>query len=105
MEPASWTRPGQLSRHCRNVFRPPVERYQCSWTVASGAAPTYLRRLRLGATAVGVGRPYLWGLTAFGQRGVVQVMNILQSELATDMGMAGTGKISEIDRSYVRAPQ
>jgi isopentenyl diphosphate isomerase/L-lactate dehydrogenase-like FMN-dependent dehydrogenase len=39
---------------------------------------------------------------AFGQRGVVQVMNILQSELATDMGMAGTGRISEIDRSYVR---
>lgn len=61
------------------------------------------KALALGATAVGVGRPYLWGLVAFGQRGVVQVMNILQSELATDMGMAGTGKISEIDRSYVRA--
>ena len=60
------------------------------------------KALALGATAIGVGRPYLWGLTAFGQRGVVQVMNILQSELATDMGMAGTGKISEIDRSYVR---
>jgi 4-hydroxymandelate oxidase len=63
------------------------------------------KALALGATAVGVGRPYLWGLVAFGQRGVVQVMDILQSELATDMGMAGTGKISEIDRSYVRAPQ
>jgi isopentenyl diphosphate isomerase/L-lactate dehydrogenase-like FMN-dependent dehydrogenase len=63
------------------------------------------KALALGATAVGVGRPYLWGLVAFGQRGVVQVMNILQSELATDMGMAGTGKISEIDRSYVRALQ
>jgi len=60
------------------------------------------KALALGATAIGVGRPYLWGLAAFGQRGVVQVMNILQSELATDMGMAGTGKISEIDRSYVR---
>jgi isopentenyl diphosphate isomerase/L-lactate dehydrogenase-like FMN-dependent dehydrogenase len=63
------------------------------------------KALALGATAVGVGRPYLWGLVAFGQRGVVQVMDILQSELATDMGMAGTGKISEIDRSYVRALQ
>jgi isopentenyl diphosphate isomerase/L-lactate dehydrogenase-like FMN-dependent dehydrogenase len=63
------------------------------------------KALALGATAVGVGRPYLWGLVAFGQRGVVQVMDILQSELATDMGMAGAGKISEIDRSYVRAPQ
>lgn len=60
------------------------------------------KALALGATAVGVGRPYLWGLATFGQRGVVQVMKILQSELALDMGMAGTGKISEIDRSYVR---
>jgi 4-hydroxymandelate oxidase len=63
------------------------------------------KALALGATAVGVGRPYLWGLVAFGQRGVVQVMDILQSELATDMGMAGTGRISEIDRSYVRTLQ
>ena len=31
-----------------------------------------------------------------------QVMKILQAELALDMGMAGTGKVSEIDRSYVR---
>jgi isopentenyl diphosphate isomerase/L-lactate dehydrogenase-like FMN-dependent dehydrogenase len=60
------------------------------------------KALALGATAIGVGRPYLWGLAAFGQPGVVQVMDILQSELATDMGMAGTGKVSEIDRSYVR---
>jgi 4-hydroxymandelate oxidase len=60
------------------------------------------KALALGATAVGVGRPYLWGLASYGQRGVVQVMKILQAELAADMGMAGTGKISEIDRSYVR---
>jgi isopentenyl diphosphate isomerase/L-lactate dehydrogenase-like FMN-dependent dehydrogenase len=60
------------------------------------------KALALGATAVGIGRPYLWGLGAFGQRGVVQIVKILQAELAADMGMAGTGKISEIDRSYVR---
>jgi 4-hydroxymandelate oxidase len=60
------------------------------------------KALALGATAVGVGRPYLWGLSAFGQRGVAQVMKILQAELAADMGMAGTGKISQIDRSYIR---
>ena len=60
------------------------------------------KALALGATAVGIGRPYLWGLSAFGQRGVAQVMKLLQAELAADMGMAGTGKISQIDRSYVR---
>jgi len=60
------------------------------------------KALALGATAVGVGRPYLWGLSAFGQRGVAQVMKLLQAELAADMGMAGTGKVSQIDRSYIR---
>ncbi len=60
------------------------------------------KAIALGATAVGVGRPYLWGMTAFGQRGVARVMDILKAELAADMGMAGVGKISEIDRSYVR---
>ena len=60
------------------------------------------KALALGATAVGIGRPYLWGLAAFGQSGVVRVMDILRAELAADMGMAGTGKISEINRSFVR---
>ena len=60
------------------------------------------KALALGASAVGVGRPYLWGLASFGQRGVEQVVKILQAELAIDMGMAGTGKVAEIDRSYVR---
>jgi len=60
------------------------------------------KALALGASAVGIGRPYLWGLAAFGQRGVVRVIDILRAELAADMGMAGTGKISEINRSFVR---
>lgn len=60
------------------------------------------KALALGATAVGVGRPYLWGMTAFGQRGVARVMEILKAELATDMGMAGVATIAQIDKSYVR---
>lgn len=60
------------------------------------------KALALGAAAVGVGRPYLWGMAAFGQRGVARVMEILKSELALDMGMAGVASISQIDRSYVR---
>jgi len=63
------------------------------------------KALALGATAVGIGRPYLWGLAAFGQSGVVRIMDILRAELAVDMGMAGTGKISEINRSFVRLRQ
>jgi len=60
------------------------------------------KALALGATAVGIGRPYLWGLAAFGRRGVARVIEIMRAELGIDMGMAGVAAISEIDRSYVR---
>jgi len=60
------------------------------------------KALALGASAVGIGRPYLWGLGAFGQRGVARVMELLRAELGLDMGMAGVAKISQIDRSFVR---
>jgi isopentenyl diphosphate isomerase/L-lactate dehydrogenase-like FMN-dependent dehydrogenase len=60
------------------------------------------KALALGASAVGIGRPYLWGLAAFGQRGVERVIELLRAELAVDMGMAGVAKLSQIDRSFVR---
>ena len=61
-----------------------------------------LKALALGATAVGVARPYLWGLASYGQRGVERVLQLLRAELALDMGMAGVAKISDIDRKLVR---
>jgi isopentenyl diphosphate isomerase/L-lactate dehydrogenase-like FMN-dependent dehydrogenase len=60
------------------------------------------KALALGASAVGIGRPYLWGLGAFGQRGVARVIELLRAELGADMGLAGVAKISQIDRSFVR---
>jgi len=61
-----------------------------------------LKALALGATAVGIARPYLWGMTAFGQEGVARVIELLRVELALDMGMAGVAKISDIGRKLVR---
>ena len=60
------------------------------------------KALALGASAVGLGRPYLWGLGAFGQQGIERVVELLRSELAVDMGMAGVAKVSQIDKSFVR---
>jgi len=61
-----------------------------------------LKALALGASAVGVARPYLWGLVCYGQQGVSRVLELLKIELALDMGMAGVAKISDIDRKLVR---
>jgi isopentenyl diphosphate isomerase/L-lactate dehydrogenase-like FMN-dependent dehydrogenase len=59
------------------------------------------KALAMGATAVGIGRPYLWGLAAFGQPGVERALEILRAELALTMRQCGTRSIREITRSYV----
>jgi len=55
----------------------------------------------LGAKAVGIGRPMLWGLGAFGEAGVERVLAILQAEFKLTMGNCGTQKLADITRSYV----
>jgi 4-hydroxymandelate oxidase len=59
------------------------------------------KALALGAKAVGIGRPYIWGLGAFGQPGVEKVLDILRVELALIMKQAGVTSIDQIKRSYV----
>jgi isopentenyl diphosphate isomerase/L-lactate dehydrogenase-like FMN-dependent dehydrogenase len=59
------------------------------------------KALALGAKAVGIGRPYLWGLGAFGHAGVERVLEVLQGELELAMANCGTATVAAIDRSYV----
>ncbi|HKX54477.1 MAG TPA: alpha-hydroxy acid oxidase, partial [Xanthomonadales bacterium] len=54
------------------------------------------KALALGADAVGVGRPYIWGLAAFGQPGVEKVLELLQAELSMVMGQMGTPTLADI---------
>ncbi|MDH3508797.1 MAG: alpha-hydroxy-acid oxidizing protein [Gammaproteobacteria bacterium] len=59
------------------------------------------KALALGADAVAIGRPYIWGLAAFGQEGVETVLDILKRELEIIMMQARTTRIEEINRSYI----
>jgi isopentenyl diphosphate isomerase/L-lactate dehydrogenase-like FMN-dependent dehydrogenase len=61
-----------------------------------------LKALALGARAVMVGRPPMWGLAAYGADGVQTVLEMLQSELARSMGLSGKPNIKAIDRSLVK---
>jgi isopentenyl diphosphate isomerase/L-lactate dehydrogenase-like FMN-dependent dehydrogenase len=62
------------------------------------------KALALGATAVGIGRPFLWGLGAFGEAGVNRVLEILQGEFKLVMGNCGAQNVAEINRSFVETP-
>jgi isopentenyl diphosphate isomerase/L-lactate dehydrogenase-like FMN-dependent dehydrogenase len=62
-----------------------------------------LKALALGARAVCVGRPYAWGLAAFGQTGVEKVLDLLRAELELVMRQCGIRSIPEADRSLVSA--
>lgn len=59
------------------------------------------KALALGATAVGIGRPQVWGLAAFGQSGVEAVLDILNRELETMMRHAGTPTVADITGASV----
>jgi 4-hydroxymandelate oxidase len=58
-----------------------------------------LKALALGATAVGIGRPYIWGLGAYGQAGVDRVLELLDNELMLAMIGVGARNLREITRA------
>ena len=60
-----------------------------------------LKALALGARAVAIGRPYIWGLSAFGQAGVERVLDILRAELEMVMRQCGATSIAQIGKSLV----
>lgn len=61
-----------------------------------------LKAIALGAAAVLVGRPVLWGLAAGGQQGVVRVLQVLRDELSLAMALAGCPTLAHLDRDLVR---
>jgi 4-hydroxymandelate oxidase len=64
-----------------------------------------VKALALGACAVMIGRPVLWGLAAAGEEGVRRVLELLLADLDTTLALAGAPRAAELDRSWVqRAP-
>jgi isopentenyl diphosphate isomerase/L-lactate dehydrogenase-like FMN-dependent dehydrogenase len=59
------------------------------------------KALALGADAIMVGRPYIWGLGSFGQAGVERALDILTEELRIAMRAFGTAKIADIGANNI----
>jgi 4-hydroxymandelate oxidase len=62
-----------------------------------------VKALALGATAVGIGRPALWGLAVDGESGVRRVLDLLREELDGAMALCGAGSLRDLTPDLVRS--
>jgi isopentenyl diphosphate isomerase/L-lactate dehydrogenase-like FMN-dependent dehydrogenase len=62
-----------------------------------------VKAIALGARAVLVGRPYLYGLAASGQAGVERVLEILEEEMSRTMALLGCRDLASLDASWLQA--
>ena len=60
-----------------------------------------MKALGMGAAAVQIGRPYLWGLGVAGADGVARVVRILRKEFELAMALMGRPTLKSIDRSVI----
>ena len=60
-----------------------------------------IKAIALGARAVLIGRPYIWGLAVDGEAGVVRVLNLLAAEISRDLILCGRASVGELDASLV----
>lgn len=60
-----------------------------------------IKALALGAQAVLVGRPFLWGLAVGGDRGVMRMFEVFRTELDRTLALLGCRSAAEVDRSYI----
>jgi 4-hydroxymandelate oxidase len=106
------------SRRCGNAVAPgstrgrPVQLLQRQLRAGAGRAEVLvdggvrrgtdvLKALALGARAVLVGRPVLWGLAVGGEAGARHVLELLRAELALDLMLCSLASPDEVDRSLL----
>ena len=61
-----------------------------------------VKALALGARAVFIGRPVLWGLTVAGSAGVMGVFDVLREEMRVTMALLGVTNLGQLSRKYLR---
>ena len=60
-----------------------------------------LKALALGARAILLGRPFLWGLAVDGEEGVLRVLELLRGELARNLLLGGRRGVADVDHSFI----
>ena len=63
-----------------------------------------VKAVALGARATAVGRPWVWGAAAAGERGVEHVLTILRTEIEETLTLLGCPDVTNLDRSWINYP-
>ena len=63
-----------------------------------------IKALALGAKAVLIGRPQLWGVASAGEEGVLWVLELFQREIDRAMALGGWDSLARINRSILQMP-
>lgn len=82
----------ELHKHCPEIFN-------CLQVLVDGGftrGTDILKAIALGATAVGIGRPFLYSLT-YGEEGASHLIDILKDELENSMKLIG---ITDVDQAH-----
>lgn len=82
-------------------LRFPNEKFQLFVDGGVRRATDVIKAVALGATAVGIGRPFLYAFSSYGQDGVEKALQILQDELEMNMRLIGAPTIKDIHRDMV----
>lgn len=61
-----------------------------------------LKAIAAGASACAIGRPYLYGLAAAGERGVERVLELLRAEIERDLALLGVCRVSDLGRHHLQ---
>jgi L-lactate dehydrogenase (cytochrome) len=81
----------------------PNEKFQLFVDGGVRRATDVLKAVALGATAVGIGRPFLYAFSSYGQDGVEKALQILHDEFEMNMRLIGAPTIKDIRRDMVDA--
>ncbi len=64
-----------------------------------------LKAVAMGAQGTYIGRPYIYGLGAYGEKGVTLALELIQNELDISMALCGYKNIKDVDRSAILLPK
>ena len=101
MAGGSWTTGWARWMFCRRSAQRSVRTYRSWWMAGFRGAPTSSRPMALGADCIGLGRLHCYALAAAGAPGIVRMLEILENEVHSALGLVGVSSFADLTPDHV----